>query len=188
MNNELILASASPRRRELLHHITSNFRCEVCSSPEITTATTPGDIVGELSAGKAQEILEKNQNALVLGCDTIVCVDGAILGKPKNRADAREMLKLLSGRAHEVYTGITLLSQNINYKEVCTTKVYFNELTDQEIEGYISTENVLDKAGAYAIQGLASKFIPRIEGDYFNVMGFPVSVIYGLLIKAGFLC
>jgi len=190
----LILASASPRRRELLRLLGVEF--EVCPS-EIEEKQGPGEpvevYVARLAREKAEMSRERegavpdHRDTLILGCDTEVALDGVPLGKPavgpNADADAARMLRLLAGRAHEVLTAICLLSsdparcrQHVEY-----TRVWFSEMSDAEIAEYVATGEPRDKAGAYAIQGHAARFIPRIEGCYYNVMGLPVAALYSLL-------
>ena len=139
---------------------------------------------------KARVVSQRNPNALVLGADTIVVVDGEILGKPRDRADAARMLRRLSGRTHEVITAIALISSNQRpFEDVRSerTKVVFVRLTEAEIRDYIAGGEPMDKAGAYGIQGRASRWIPKIEGDYFNVVGLPVALVVQMLKKRGLL-
>ncbi len=182
---KIILASASPRRRELLTQIGLDFEIKVSDVEEKVTTTVPCEVVQELSRQKAEAVLvtceESKEPVVVIGADTIVACDGMILGKPKDAADAVRMLQMLSGRCHEVYTGVTLAysgtSQEIHtFYEV--TKVYFATMTDEEIQTYVNTLDPLDKAGAYGIQGFCARYITGIEGDYNNVVGLPVCRVY----------
>ena len=202
MNNiHIILASASPRRRELMQQISLDFEVRVSDVEEKVTSTVPEVVVQELSRQKAEAVAEmllsqKAEATLVLGADTIVACDGAILGKPKDAADAARMLTLLSGRAHEVYTGVTFVSANpvsgdsdlasVN-RQVHTfyecTRVHFAPMTAEEIAEYVATGDPLDKAGAYGIQGFCARYITGIEGDYNNVVGLPVGRVYQELKK-----
>ncbi len=193
----IILASKSPRRKELLSRIGIEYECIVSEAEEKTTESSPDKVVAELSRQKAENIFEiiragerDNSPMVIIGADTVVACDSNIMGKPKDKQDAGRMLKLLEGRNHSVWTGVTLLFVNIdkngNYSEnkvisetfACETKVYMYHVSDNEIEEYIKTEEPLDKAGAYGIQGIAAKFIEKIEGDYNNVVGLPVSALY----------
>ena len=183
----IILASGSPRRRELMGLFTG-FETVVCPAhgeerqhPELT----PEGLVCELSRAKATELAGKYPEDTVLGADTVVVCGGEVLGKPKNEADAARMLRLLSGREHEVLTGVTLVSGDTVMSVCETTRVYFRSLTDGEIAAYVATGEPMDKAGAYGIQGLAALFIGRIEGDYYNVMGLPVCRVGEMLKKMG---
>lgn len=136
-----------------------------------------------VASDKATAVSERVENSVILSADTIVTIDGSILGKPVSADDARRMLRMLSGRSHAVFTGVAILDQRSQELRVGLdrTDVWFYNLTDEMIDEYLKRENVLDKAGAYAIQGYASIFIPRIEGNYFNVMGLPLPLVYELL-------
>lgn len=190
----IILASASPRRRELLAQIGMEFEVMVSNVEERVTATLPGEIVQELSEQKASAVLampqakegETEVSTLVIGADTIVACDNKILGKPADEEDAKRMLRLLSGRTHEVYTGVTMLfsPQSLAGGPVrrhtffeCT-KVCFAPMTEAEIDEYVATKDPMDKAGAYGIQGFCARYIKGIEGDYNNVVGLPVGRLY----------
>ena len=175
---KLILASASPRRRELL--TIAGFEFEVRSRPveEVRRAgESATEYVRRLSFEKAAAARTVDEG-LILGADTVVVVDDVVLEKPVDQADARRMLALLSGRAHQVITGICLLHNHGAVRDHAATQVYFAPLTSQEIADYAASGEPMDKAGAYAIQGLASKFVERIEGCYFNVMGLPLPLVY----------
>ena len=169
----LILASKSPRRQELLGLFGLSFTVQAADVDEtMDPCLSPARAVGEVSARKALAI--PDHNALILAADTIVVCDGQILGKPQTEADARRMLNLLSGRDHQVITGVTLRRGQRLLTQTETTRVWFRELSQAEIAAYIASGEPMDKAGAYGIQGRASVFIPRIDGDYFNVMGLPL--------------
>lgn len=170
----IILASQSPRRRELLKYITDDFKVMSSNVDEtLPKDISPGDAVLYLSRIKAQPF--KNETDIVIGADTVVSIDNKILGKPKDFDDAYKMLSLLSGKWHSVYTGVTLIKgENVKSFSV-ETRVKFFELTDTDIENYIRTKEPMDKAGAYGIQGFGSLLVERIDGDYFNVVGLPVS-------------
>ena len=190
MNQKIILASASPRRRELLAQIGLEFEVKVSNKEEVYTSTKPQKIVEELALMKAENVASDLQaegvelkNTIVIGADTIVVRDEEILGKPKNEDHAYEILLSLEGRAHEVYTGVAILSyNNAGEKEIINhaveTKVHVHEMSEEEIRAYIATGDPMDKAGAYAIQGLCAKFIKEIKGDYYNVVGMPISRLY----------
>lgn len=197
---ELILASGSPRRRELLEQIKVPFRVMVSDAEETETDTDPGQVVKALAARKAIQVAKEIEEGLVLGADTVVSVDGEILGKPKNREDARQMLEKLQGRAHSVFTGVALVEKQKNdtaqsdttgrpsdsrvlenfYRE---TRVHVHQMSDQEIENYLDTGDAFDKAGSYGIQGPFAAFVDGIEGDYNNVVGLPVSAVYQALAR-----
>lgn len=185
----IILASASPRRRELLKQIGIDFEIMVSNVEEKVTATAPHEVVQELSRQKAEavaEALESSQPIIIIGADTIVSCDGKILGKPADAEEAGRMLRLLSGRGHEVYTGVTLLYRSGQQVDSAwearafheCTRVHFAPMTEEEIACYVATGDPLDKAGAYGIQGFCARYITGIEGDYNNVVGLPVGRLY----------
>ena len=174
---KLVLASKSPRRSEILKYAGIDFTVRVADADEtIPEGTTPCDAVVFLAARKAMAV-ERADDELVLGADTVVVLDDKILGKPKDKDDAFKMIKALSGRVHSVFTGVCVVGKGVSMTFSEETKVEFLPLTDDEINAYINTDEPYDKAGAYGIQGLASKFIRGIQGDYFNVVGLPVSRI-----------
>lgn len=183
---KIILASASPRRRELLEQIHIPFEVSISDVEEQITTTVPRLLVQELSRQKAQAVystLLKNQgdeagDVLVIGADTVVACDGQILGKPKSEAQAEEMLSLLQGRTHQVYTGVTLLYRGKSHSFYEETAVSFYPMSREEIAAYVNTKDPMDKAGAYGIQGLCARYISGIEGDYNNVVGLPVGRLY----------
>lgn len=179
----IVLASGSPRRRELLGQMgISEFEILPAKGEETAPdGLTPAELVQHLALQKAQEIAALRPDAVVIGADTIVVLDEAVLGKPKNEADAKKMLSALSGRSHEVYTGLAVLNGEQIYRHAECTKVDFRELTEDEIAGYIATGEPMDKAGAYGIQGRACVFIRGIQGDYYNVVGLPVCALHELL-------
>ena len=178
----LILASSSPRRKELTARLGLPF--EVCVSDvdeRVCGLTAPDELVRELSLRKARAAAETHPFDIVLGADTVVAIDGRILGKPANEKDAAAMLRLLSGRSHDVYSGFTLIGNGRTYTESVCTTVRFKELTDGEIEAYIATGEPTDKAGAYGIQGRGGLFVTGISGDYYNVVGLPLNGVYTAL-------
>lgn len=180
---KLVLASKSPRRSEILRNAGIDFTVRVADADEtIPEGTKPEDAVVFLAARKALAV-ERADDETVLGADTIVVLDDKILGKPKDREDAYNMIKSLSGRVHSVFTGVCAVGNGISLTFAEETKVEFYPLTEDEINEYIGTDEPYDKAGAYGIQGLASKFIRGIQGDYFNVVGLPVSSVYKKIIK-----
>ena len=197
----IILGSASPRRRELLEQIGAEFEVRVSNKEEVYHSNVPEEIVKELALMKAEnvaeELAEENpagavKSTVVIGADTIVVQDGKILGKPADEADAVRMLTGLQGRRHDVYTGVAVLDYDENgekhvYNYPVGTAVYVNEMTEEEIRAYVETKDPLDKAGAYGIQGRFAAHIDRIEGDYYNVVGLPVSRVYRTLRKLGVL-
>ena len=185
LNKKIILASASPRRRELLTQAGYEFEIQVSHKEEIYISETPDEIVKELALLKAKDIAEQNdaKNLLVIGADTVVAHKGAILGKPKSKEDAFDMIKGFQGDKHQVYTGVAILDYDADGKETVVnhavkTDVYVNPMTDEEIWNYIESDNVMDKAGSYGIQSGFAVYIEKIEGDYFNVVGLPISYIY----------
>lgn len=184
-NKKIILASASPRRRELMAQAGYEFEIQVSHKEETYTSETPDEIVKELALLKAKDIAEHNdaKNMLVLGADTVVAHKGAILGKPKSKDDAFDMIKGFQGDKHQVYTGVAILDYDVEGNETIVnhavkTDVYVNPMTDEEIWKYIESDNVMDKAGSYGIQSGFAVYIEKIEGDYFNVVGLPISYIY----------
>ena len=144
---------------------------------------TPTAYVERLAIEKARAVLALRPDARVLGADTTVTIDGEILGKPTDADDAARMLRMLSGRPHEVHTGVALVSAAGVRSDVETTRVWFAAMTDEDISWYVATGEPVDRAGAYAIQGLASRFIPRIEGSYSNVVGLPVAMVSSILMR-----
>jgi len=184
----LILASASPRRRELLTQCGLSFTVQPADIDEsILAGESPEQYVTRLAREKAQAVFaqisgkESGSQQVVLGADTTVTLDAHILGKPVDAHDAARMLRLLSGRTHQVITGIALVSAGGVLSAAETTTVQFSPMTDAEIATYIATGEPMDKAGAYAIQGLAARWIPRIEGCYPNVVGLPIARLFSLL-------
>jgi septum formation protein len=198
----LVLASASPRRRQLLAQAGFTFAVRPAHLPEDPrSGEDPIAYVTRLAREKAQAVFDEIaagagcgdpkvgtadlRSLAVLGADTTVTLDGLILGKPENRDDAARMLRMLSGRSHRVITGVALVTQHSVDVAAETTAVRFLTLSDEEIEAYIATGEPMDKAGAYGIQGLAAKWIPRVDGCYFNVMGLPLSLVATMLESRG---
>lgn len=178
-NTSVILASQSPRRKELLGYLVPEFTVEVSGADELLPAGVgPGGAVILLAQRKARTIAEQHPHSLVIGADTMVAVGREILGKPRDATDAARMLGLLSGRSHQVYTGVALCLSGREKSFNCITEVEMAPMAPEEIVWYLSTGEALDKAGAYGIQGAASRFVRRISGDYFNVMGLPVNMLY----------
>lgn len=176
----LILASKSPRRRELLSLITTDFIIKSADVDEtLPEGIQPDKAVEYLSQIKALPF--KSETDVVIGADTVVAVDGRILGKPSDRANAFEMLKSLSGKWHSVFTGLTVITPDSTTTLSVETRVKFSNLTDDEINAYINTGECDDKAGAYAIQGKGSVLVEKIDGDYFNVVGLPINTLYRLI-------
>ena len=181
-----ILASASPRRRELLQQIDASFEVKVSSVEEVTGGNlAPAEIVVENAVRKAKAVAEAFPGDAVLGADTIVFLDGRVYGKPKDGEEAKAMLRALAGREHEVATGIAWVHAGEVFTDVETTRVFFAPLTEEAIDAYVKTGEPLDKAGAYAIQGRAAQFIESIEGSFSNVVGLPLYAVCRLAGKAG---
>lgn len=178
----LILASQSPRRRELLRYITDEFEIKVSDVDEtLPEGISPAEAVLYLSRIKAQPFASPDDT--VIGADTVVAIDGEILGKPANKDDAALMLRKLSGKTHSVFTGVTVIKDEKTKSFFVETKVKFFELSDSEIEKYVKTGEPLDKAGAYGIQGYGCLLVEKIDGDYFNVVGLPVSKLNQVLMS-----
>ena len=172
----IILASASPRRKEILELADLKFDVMPSDAQEITTKTAPNEVVMELASIKAKDIYKKSEKqSMIVGADTVVAYQGQILGKPTDEADAKRMLTMLSGQTHEVYTGVCLIEDGEAKTFYEETKVTFYEISDEQIDRYIKTGEPMDKAGSYGIQGKAAVFIKGIEGDYYNVVGFPIA-------------
>ena len=184
---ELILASSSPRRQELLREAGIPFQVHAAHiNEDQMPGERPLDYALRLSREKAQAVAALYPHSHVLGADTIVVIDQKVLGKPKDHADAVRMLRLLSGRGHEVTTAVSLVSPGTRVNtRAATTKVNFRELTEQEIQQYVTSGEPMDKAGAYAIQGGASLWANRMEGEYSNVVGLPLSLVTEMLRTTG---
>lgn len=201
MDKKIILSSASPRRRELLRQIGIKFTVRVCEKEEVYHSNVPEEIVKELALMKAENIAEEIRaeqektgqeaaDTVIIGADTVVVLDQKILGKPADEEDAFRMLKSLQGRGHQVYTGVAVLCSCGEEKPTARshavrTEVYVHGMTDDEIRKYIATGESADKAGGYGIQGSFAKYIDRIAGDYYNVVGLPVSYVYQTLKEVG---
>lgn len=187
----IILASGSPRRKELLEQLGIPFEIKKSEKEEIITSTLPEQVVVELAKQKAEDVFTKieKENTIVIGADTIVSYKNQILGKPKDREMAISMLNLLNGKRHDVYTGVSIWIE----KEKDIEKIHFYEKTEVEIMpmtkkqiiDYVDTKEPMDKAGAYAIQGKFAIYIKAIHGDYYNVVGFPIAGIYQKLYNRG---
>jgi MAF protein len=184
---KIILASGSPRRKELLEQIGIRFEIHKAEGEEIITSSVPEEAVKELALQKAQEVAGKCDGDIIIGADTVVAVDGQILGNPADRADAMRMLRLLPGKEHQVITGVAVLSKEkgkaVNFGEV--TKVHVFPMTEEQMERYIETGEPMDKAGAYGIQGKFAVYVSGIEGDYNNVVGLPAGRLYQEALAAG---
>lgn len=178
----IILASQSPRRKELLQRILPEFKIVPAEIDEkVSESDTPVEYVQKMAREKAQQVAKNHPNDLVIGCDTIVTLDNKILGKPASREDGFNMLTELSGKTHAVYTSIVLLKNNQELATTVPAKVEFYELSDQEINSYLETDEYIDKAGAYGIQGQGALFVKQIEGDYYSIMGLPIGTLYRML-------
>ncbi len=177
----LILASASPRRREILSRFIPEFKVMPSKASEECSLGEPAEYALELARRKALEVYSRaSPDSTVIGADTVVSVDGRILGKPKDGEEAFRMLKLLSGRVHRVTTGYCIVHRGEEHCGKTVTEVKFRELDDGLIRAYIATGEPMDKAGAYGIQGKAGLFVEWIKGDYYNVVGFPLEIVWKL--------
>ena len=191
MEYQIILASGSPRRKELLELIGVEFKIITSNKEEVITSTNPEEVVKELSMMKAEDVAEGVTGpAIILGADTVVAHGGRILGKPKDKEDAFRMIRSFAGEDHYVYTGVCIIKKEadgsvkkISFAE--GTKVTVYPMSDKEIERYVASGEPMDKAGAYAIQGLFAPYIKGIEGDYYNIVGFPIAGIYQRLKNEG---
>lgn len=191
MNYRVVLASGSPRRKEILMQIGVSFTCRTSDKEEVIRSTDPEEVVKELAQMKAEDVAASEEGpVLVLGADTVVAHRGQILGKPKDREDAIRMVSGLAGDTHEVYTGVCMIIKEadgtirkVSFAEATKVSVY--PMTEQEIEAYVDTKEPMDKAGAYAVQGLFAPYIQGISGDYYNIVGFPIAGIYQRLKAEG---
>lgn len=183
----LILASASPRRRELLSRMGLDFVVQTATCDEtLDPFASPEDEAARLSLLKAHAVLPRcNEDDVIIAADTIVVCDSLMMGKPHSESEAFSMLQRLSGREHKVMTGLTVLSSKHRETVTITTGVRMRQLSDEEIRAYIATGEPMGKAGAYAVQGLAAMFITGIDGDYYNVVGLPVCTLTTILRKCG---
>ncbi len=184
----IILASSSPRRRELLHSIGLRFKVEPSDTKENTSlAVEPHQLAQTISLQKAQDVARRHRDALVIGADTLGVLDGRILGKPRTEQEATDMLTTLGGKSHSVITGFTIIDADTGktVSRSVETKVYIRTLAPSEIEAYVRSKEPLDKAGAYAIQGLGAVLVERIEGDYSNVVGLPLCALTEALKEFG---
>ncbi|WMJ87739.1 Maf family protein [Anaerocolumna sp. MB42-C2] len=195
---KIILASGSPRRKEILEQVGVKFAVWSSDKEEIITKEKPEEIVKELACVKARDVAEKVEGkAIVIGADTMVAIDGQVLGKPKNEADAKAMLQMLQGNRHQVYTGVSVIIKTDEKKDGINTAedkiIIFAEKTEvwvypmkrKQIDEYIATGEPFDKAGAYGIQGKFAVNIEKIEGDYYNIVGFPIAKLYARLYEEG---
>ena len=179
---KLILASQSPRRKELMEKCGLHFTVEAADIDEtIDPAKDLREEVKRLAQGKAETVLRKHPQAVVVGSDTIVVIDGEVLGKPTDEEDAAAMLRKLSGRTHQVMTGLCIVSSRRLFSDVSVSDVTFEYMDEDEIISYVRSTEPMDKAGAYAVQGIASRYIKEIRGDYYAIMGLPLSMVYETL-------
>ncbi|MCL5019448.1 MAG: Maf family protein [Patescibacteria group bacterium] len=185
---KIILASSSPRRKQVLEQVGLNFTVEVSDYEEKPiSGVKPHEFVETLSFGKAKAVAKNHEDAIIIGADTIVVLNNQILGKPKTKEDARGMLKKLSGNTHSVFTGFTIIDTK-NNKTITNhveTKIRFRNLSGKEISKYVETEEPMDKAGAYGVQDRGALFVEYIEGDYSSVMGLPILKIFEVLKTLG---
>jgi len=185
---QIILASGSSRRKEILDKLNIPFIVDPSNFEEdMSQDMGPEELAKSLSSGKAKEVSVRHKNSIVIGADTFIYFEGKKLGKPKGPRQAEEMLSSMSGKMHSVFTGLTLIDTDTNevYSEAVETKVYFRNLDPDEIRAYVASEEPLDKAGAYALQGIGSILVEKIEGDFFNVMGLPLTALYLALRNIG---
>ncbi len=185
---EIILASASPRRKQLMEQIGLAFSCLTADVDETGSENlSPEEMVSQLAWQKAQAVTGYRNNAIIIAADTVVVLDDLIMGKPANQEDARQKLALLSGKEHQVITGICIINQQEQSHaiEVEITRVFFRNLSDAEIQAYLDYGEWVDKAGGYGIQGLGALLVDRIEGCYYNVVGLPLTRLYHMLNKQG---
>ena len=176
---KIILASKSPRRKEILEKMGVEFEIDVADVDEsVSGELSPVEAVCEISKRKAKAVAQRRRaDEIIVSADTVVVIDGRIIGKPKDKEDAFDIIKSLSGRTHEVYTGFTVCRGNESRTDFEVTKVHFKELCDDDIRRYVETGEPMDKAGAYGIQQKGNLFVEYIHGDYYNVVGFPISKI-----------
>ncbi len=188
---EVILASGSPRRKEILEQIGVSFRIVTSNKEEVMKDEDPAGLVKDLSKMKATDVAEGIKNkSIIIGADTVVAHKDRVLGKPKSREDAIAMIESFQGDSHDVYTGVCIIIKDADSKEQIinfaeATKVKVCAMTRSQIEEYVDTKEPMDKAGAYAIQGKFAPYIAGIEGDYYNIVGFPICAVYQNLLKAG---
>ena len=183
---KLILASASPRRKEIFEKLGLDFSVKASDKePEISQNVSAIDMAFESAKAKATDVFSKNSKAVVVGADTVVCLNDKKLGKPKNEQDAFNMLKILSGNIHEVVTAVYVCSQKFSGGFTSTTQVEFYNLSDNEIWDYVKTRDCMDKAGGYGIQSKGITLVKGINGDYYNVVGFPAAEFVRFMEKNG---
>lgn len=187
----IILASGSPRRKEILEQIGVEFRIVTSNDEEVIQKSNPKEVVEELATRKACSVAsDMEEGTIVIGADTMVALDGQVMGKPKDEQDAKEMIRKLQGKKHQVYTGVCAVVKEAGKENRCigfvqATDVWVYPMTEKQIDDYVATGEPLDKAGAYGIQGKFAVYIEKIEGDYLNIVGFPVSKLYRKLLEEG---
>ena len=175
----LILASGSPRRKQILEYLNIPFDVVVSNAEEHIDSNKPLEKeIEKLSYLKAEEVFKRHKDAVVIGSDTIVTINNKVLGKPKNEDEAKQMLQLLQNNKHTVITAVTIMSKDKTITFHNNSDVYFNPISEKEIDEYIKTKEPMDKAGAYAIQGIGAKFIKKIDGDFYSIMGLPLNEVY----------
>ncbi len=183
---KLILASGSPRRKEFISYLGIDYDVEIPNIDESPVhGETPSELVLRLSCLKADFISQKRSDSVVIAADTVVCFNGMILGKPSSREDAFNMIKMLQGHTHTVYTGVTVQKGNLKRSKVVSTEVTFDSMDDDFIRNYVSSGECDDKAGAYAIQGIASMFISQVKGSVSSVVGLPINEVVKYLREFG---
>lgn len=182
---DVVLASGSPRRRELLGNLGVPFQVVVSGEAEDSAETDPARLAAELALLKGRSVAELHPESVVLAADTVVACEGVLLAKPADIAENEAFLRVLSGRSHQVFTGVAALRGGEEHLEVACTDVTFRPLTDAEISFYARSGEGMDKAGGYGIQALGASLVSRVEGEYTNVVGFPLSVVITLLRRAG---
>lgn len=185
---KIILASQSPRRKDLLKQIGLEFKIDPSNYEEdMSLRVEPRELAEYLSLGKAKDVAQRHKGSVIISADTIVAVDDEVFGKPKTPERAKYMLQKLSSRAHSVITGFTIIDTETNRQisKSVETKVYFKDISEEEMNAYIASGEPLDKGGGYAIQGLAALFVEKIEGDYFNIVGLPILALITELKKFG---
>lgn len=181
----IILASQSPRRREILEKLIPDFTVCPSGADEEITPCAPNLYAMELAVRKAEDVAAAHPDDTIIAADTIVCLGDRILGKPRDEEEAYSYLRTLSGEVHEVYTGVAVVHQGQIHRFCECTEVQFRHLSDELIHGYIATKEPMDKAGAYGIQGIGGRFVERIHGDFFNVMGLPLCALSCLFEQLG---
>lgn len=194
--NKIVLASNSPRRKEILEQVGISFEIIPSTSDEVSNKTDPIELVEDISGMKAEEVATMVEGpAIIIGADTVVVLDGEVLGKPKDEEHAKQMLHSLQNGTHEVFTGVTVILKDITleneviaYKKISfadVSKVIVLPMNSTQIDAYVATKEPMDKAGAYAIQGKFAVYIKEIIGDYYNIMGLPISKLYNTLFHEG---